>query len=330
MMVSPKLEAFIHACTACGACREVCPFLQTYGTPDVILAERPGDAFFCTGCGLCRRACPEALDLAAVLRQVKRALIANGEISAEVAKALRGARSYAQSGHRFPFRHYPPYPTAFWPGCGLAGSSPALVKVIRKALERKLGEPVGIVLDCCFDPLYQMGDTDAVESACRRIQERLEEHKIGRIVTGCLNCRKILAARLSGIRVEFVLDLLYEEIMPRRIPGAVFLHHPCPAREFETTRKNIAERVGRHRTGDTLPSLMACCGNGGALPLLSKELAERFARRITDQAGERTILTYCTGCARRFLGEGKNARHLLWALPGAPPVEPPASPRRRP
>ena len=325
MMALRDLEAFTHACTGCGACREACPVLETCGAPDVILAERPGDAFFCTGCGLCRRVCPEALDPATALRWAKQRLIANGEISTKVTKALRDARSYAQSGHRFPFHHYSPHPAAFWPGCGLAGSSPALVKLIRKTLERKLREPVGIVLDCCFDPLYQLGDTDAVEAACRCVQRRLEQHKITRIFTGCLNCRKILAAHLSGIRVEFALDLLYEEIVPSQITEAIFLHHPCPALEFGATRKKIAERIAYHRRGEEISSLTACCGNGGALPFLSEELADRFTRRITDQAGERTILTYCTGCARRFWGEGKKIRHLLWDLPGAPRIEPPAS-----
>ena len=328
MTASPELEAFTQACTGCGACQEACPFLRRCGTPDVILVQRPGDAFFCTGCGLCIRVCPEALDPAAAMRRAKGAVIANGEISAEVAKAIRAARSYVQSGHRFPFRHYSPRSTVFWPGCGLAGSSPALVKVIRKTLERNLGEPVGVVLDCCFDPLYQMGDTDALEAACRRIGVRVAEHRITRLITGCLNCRKILATRLSGIRVEFALDLLYEGIMPSRIPEAVFLHNPCPVVEFGTTQETIAEWISRHRRGETMPSLTACCGNGGALPLLSKELADRFTRRITDQAGERTVLTYCTGCARRFWGEGKKVRHLLWALPGAPADEPPASPLR--
>ncbi len=78
-----------------------------------------------------------------------------------------------------------------------------------------------------------------MEAACRRrTGARLRERKIRRIVTGCLNCRKILAARLSGICVEFALDLLYEEIMPNRIPEAVLLHHPCSVLESEITYYN--------------------------------------------------------------------------------------------
>ncbi|MHB8769521.1 MAG: VTT domain-containing protein [Syntrophales bacterium] len=329
MMVSPELEAFTAACTGCGVCQEACPFLGSCGTPGLLLTERPGAAFFCTGCGLCRRVCPEGLDPAAALREAKRALTANGEISPAVAQALRGARRYARSGQRFPFRHYSLQPTAFWPGCGLAGASPAMVRTVRETLERRLEEPVGIVLDCCFDPLYQLGDTDAVEAACRSIRDRLVRCGITRLVTGCLNCRKVLAGRLSGIRVEFVLDLLYEEIMPEGLPEAAVLHHPCPAGEFPTTRERIAERIGHRPGSEEIGSLIACCGNGGAVPLLSHELADRFTRRITDQAGERTIVTYCSGCAGRFGKAGVKANHLLWALPGAPPEEPPPSPLRQ-
>ncbi len=211
----------------------------------------------------------------------------------------------------------------------MAGASPSMVRTIRETLERRLAEPVGIVLDCCFDPLYQLGDTDAVEAACRGIRERLAGCGITRLVTGCLNCRKVLAGRLSGIRVEFVLDLLYEEIMPERLPEAAFLHHPCPAGESPATRERIAKGIGQRLGGEKSGSLIACCGNGGGLPLLSKELAVRFTRRIADQAGERTIVTYCSGCAGRFEKAGVKANHLFWALSGAPPLEPPPTPLRQ-
>ena len=329
MMASPELEAFTAACTGCGVCQEQCAFLDSCGTPDRLLTAQTGAAFLCTGCGLCRRVCPQGLDPAAALREAKRALIAGGQVPARVAQALRGARMYARSGQRFPFRYYPFRSTAFWPGCGLAGASPAMVRTVRTTLERSLAEPIGIVLDCCFEPLFQLGDIDAVEAACRGIRERLARCGITRIVTGCINCRKVLAHRLAGIRVEFVLDLLYEEIVPEMLPDAAFLHHPCPAGEFPATREGIAGRIGLRPGGKERGSLIACCGNGGGLPLLSQELADRFMRRIADRAGGRAIITYCSGCMGCFGKAGVRVLHLLWALSGAPAVQPPPSPSRQ-
>lgn len=329
MTASPELEAFTAACTGCGVCREQCALLDSCGTPDRLLAVQTGEAFLCTGCGLCRRVCPEGLDPAAALAEAKRALIAGGQVPALVMQALQSARRYSRAGQRFPFRHYPSRSTAFWPGCSLAGASKAMVRTVRAALERRLAEPVGIVLDCCFDPLFQLGDTDTVEAACRGIRERLARSGITRLVTGCLNCRKVLADRLAGIRVEFAIDVLYEEILLERLPDAAFLHHPCPAGEFPATRERIAEWIGHSPGGRERGSLIACCGNGGGLPLLSKELADRFLRRLADRAGGRTIITYCSGCADRFRKAGVRASHLLWALPGAPAVEPAPSPLRQ-
>jgi hypothetical protein len=141
---------------------------------------------------------------------------------------------------------------------------------------------------------------------CRRIGERLKERNITRTVTSCPNCRKIPAVLLSGIHVEFVLDLLYEETMPNRIPEAVFLRHPCQAMEFERTHKTIAERIGNHRRGETMPSLTACCGSGGGVrpPLLGKREERPSSSLCLPRSPSRRtagfpIAACGTGCSSR-------------------------------
>jgi hypothetical protein len=62
---------------------------------------------------------------------------------------------------------------------------------------------------------------------------------------------------------------------------------------------------------------------------LSRNLADRFTRKITAQAKDRPILTYCTGCNHRFHAEGKTVYHLLGCLPGAAPAMRQVSMRRR-
>jgi|GEM_PF-6324126 len=88
MTVSREQERFGDACTACGACREVCPFLEARGGPDEILRERPEEAFFCTNCGACRTACPVGLDPAAALWEAKRTRIEAGVLPEAVGAAL--------------------------------------------------------------------------------------------------------------------------------------------------------------------------------------------------------------------------------------------------
>ena len=63
--------------------------------------------------------------------------------------------------------------TVFWPGCSLAGSAPNLVFKVRNSLSELLNQRVGIVLDCCFDPCFQLGGVEDVAKAFKDIKERL-------------------------------------------------------------------------------------------------------------------------------------------------------------
>lgn len=315
-------------CNDCRACRKVCPFLSACGMPDALLAKNPADAFLCTNCGACGDACSLDLNPAADLRQAKRRQIKGGSMPENVAAALENAGRFARTGHRFPFVSYPKTSAVFWPGCGLAGAAPEMVTALQRLLEKKLGEPVGIVLDCCFDSVNQLGGDDTVREACGRIRERLQRGKITRVIMGCLNCRKVFAAFLPDVRCDFALDLLAGELEVNRLPENVFLHHPCPALKFEETRKIVEERITSVRPLAKGQVLTACCGSGGGLPSLGEGLAARFSQRIMATAGHRTILTYCTGCCSRFRGQGRNALHLLGMLPGLSPVLKPVSSAR--
>ncbi len=245
-----------------------------------------------------------------------------------VRKALDGARGFAKAGHGFPFSFYGTADTVFWPGCGLAAHRPGLVREVRKILSRQLQKPVGLVLDCCYDPAYGLGDTETAAAALREISERLHGHGVQQVITGCLNCYKLLSQRLDGIDVVFILELLPSKLLEKREESPLYLHHPCPSARWEGIRKaardllnHSHESVSHH--SETVPfadsSTSLCCGAGGGLCSFSPELAGRFLDRILSQRGGRTIMTYCIGCQNRFLGRGVEAIHLLECLPGVTP-----------
>jgi len=285
-------------------------------------------AFLCAGCGACRETCPLGLNPAEVLRQAREAAIAGGSVPAAAGKALQEALSFARSGHRFPFRHYGAAATVFWPGCGLAGTSPAAVKKIRALMERNLAEPVGIVMDCCFDPAGQMGDAEALQKALAEIRVKLQAGKADRIVTGCLSCRKVLSRYLPEFRVEFVLDILGDEIEVNRLPEAYLLHHPCPVLMFPEIGHGIEDALSRAETARMEDSLAACCGKGGGLATLAPDLSGQFARRIVRRAGNLPIVSYCTGCTGQLGKQGQKAEHLFSFLPGIKPLPSGVSMRR--
>lgn len=257
-----------------------------------------------------------------------------------VRKGLAGARRFAKTGHGFPFSFCPKTDTVFWPGCGLAANRPGLVRRVRNILSNRLHKRVGLALDCCFDPVFGLGDTETAFAALREIGNRLGDRGVRKVITGCLNCNKLLSERLEGIRVVFVLEVLMPEDFGIQPMDPIYLHHPCPS----TRWKEIPERAvalvravhpspggedgpaplpGESPSTQDLPAPVAasglCCGAGGGLGALDAGLADLFLDRIVKAAAGKTIATYCTGCQNRLIGRGVKAVHLLERLPGRKP-----------
>src|SRR4030042_3913497 len=208
MELPATINEFLKSCENCGRCKKVCPFLDTYGTPDKIILETPEKVFFCSNCKACDTVCKGKLNPSDALFEIKSQLLRNGTYPVEVRNALHSANGYAMRGHKLPFVFYSSSGTVFWPGCGLAGTSPEIVKKTVRLLSKHLNEKVGLVLDCCFDPLYQLGDVDSVKKAAERIKDRLEKHKVSYVITGCTNCRKALSLHLPDIKVEHIFEVL--------------------------------------------------------------------------------------------------------------------------
>ncbi|MCE5265955.1 MAG: VTT domain-containing protein, partial [Deltaproteobacteria bacterium] len=261
--------------------------------------------------------CPEGLSPSAAFFAEKRRLVREDRMPPAIRKTLENARRFARTGHRLPFSFYPGTETVFWPGCGLAANRPDVVRRVREILSRRLQRSVGVVLDCCFDPVYGLGDTETAYPALRKIGVRLRDHGVRQVITGCLNCHKLLSEHLEGIEVVFVLEVLPPESFEKQPAGSVYLHHPCPSSRWETIRRRAAESAGSLQPLTAAPAL--CCGNGGGLRALRRDLADRFLDRIATEAENRTIVTYCTGCQSRFIERGRKAVHLLECLPGMEP-----------
>ena len=334
------MSDLIENCSGCGACADVCPFLTEYGTPDLILSERPEAAFHCTSCRRCDAACPLDLSPSAAFFETKRQMVRQGRAPSPVRECLDEVRGFASAGHRFPFSFYGKADTVFWPGCGLAANRPGLIARLRKIMSRHLQKRIGLVLDCCHDPVFEYGDTETACAALREISERLHKHGVRQVITGCLNCHKLLSEYLEGIEVVFILEALPPDIFKKQNPGPVYLHHPCPSSRWEKIR-NAAGGLAKSLETDfksahevnplffAEASAPLCCGSGGGLSAFDPELADRFMDRIIEEKGDRRIITYCIGCQSRFLKRGADAVHLLECLPGIKPRRTVSGPLRQ-
>ena len=164
------MKAFSDRCPGCGGCRDICPFLARYGTPDEIRRERPEAAFHCTGCGRCDGGCPQGLSPSAAFAAVKERLIGQESLPPAVRKRLAGARRFAGAGHRFPFALYRGAETVFWPGCGLAAERPGLVRRVRKSSAARCSGPSDWSSTAASRPVRELGDGE--RAACRPRRDR--------------------------------------------------------------------------------------------------------------------------------------------------------------
>ena len=314
--------AFEDSCSDCGACREACPFLGQYGSPGSVIRGGGTDPFLCANCGACDEYCPSGLSPSRALYRVKAGMVRTGRISGIQERALLKARSFVSLGHSFPFRHYTTLPVLFWPGCGISAASPRLVRQVRDFIAISLGERVGLALDCCGDPLYQLGDEEGAAESLESVSRFCNKAQVKRIITGCVNCQKTLSAALEGVQVDHVLTVIHHRGHSygdgsRRL----YLHHPCRASRLEGVRERAAgllSSLGGLSIQEAPQSM--CCGHGGGVSAIDPVLADRFTDKIAGDAGNDTLVTYCTGCRGRLLEKGVESRHILELLPGISPL----------
>jgi len=318
--MSSTVPDFLNECSSCTQCDTVCPFLETYGSPKDIIANKPQLAFLCTNCTGCDKRCPLELSPSAALFETKQRLITEQRVPEKAARALKGANSFAHRGHAAPFLRYDSKPAVFWPGCSLAGTSPEAVESTRALLASILDEDVGLALDCCFDPLYQMGDIQPVQEACDRIRERISDAGIKNLIVGCANCKKVFERHMERVNVRHVIEVLPDDILKTVPDEDLYLHHPCPVYHVEGIGEKTASILGHSMADEVDEQLIpACCGLGGSLNHQDPELAMKFTERVTMAAYGASIVTACMGCKNTFLKKGTHTYHILELVTGVEP-----------
>lgn len=328
MKADTEINIFLENCTSCRACTEACPFLEKSGSPDTIISSMSEDVFLCANCKACDRLCPSGLTPSEALHNLKQVLIKTNNISNKIKNLIQSSRAFTMRGHRFPFAYYASCEIAFWPGCSLAGTSPALVNNILKSLKNNYPK-IDLILDCCFDPLFHNGDLDAVQLASARIKERLKNHGIKKLILGCTNCKKIFSLFMPEIKTWHILEIIEEKNKTPLDIKDIHLHHPCPSFRFDNVRQKAEALISSSAKLISQSTLPSCCGLGGGSHALSEELSEKFADKVIHNSREAPIVTYCMGCKNKFLKKGKEVYHILEMITDAKPIKKPVSGRRK-
>lgn len=263
------------------------------------------------------------------LYKLKQDLLRDGHISGKTRSLIQSSHSFAMRGHRFPFKYYSRCETVFWPGCSLIGTRPDIVKKIPRLLEDRLGK-TGLAIDCCFDPLYQNGDIEAVKSASERIRERLKTHGIKRVIVGCTNCKKIFNLFMPEVEIFHILEVIdNKKAHSETNIKDIYLHHPCPTFGFDGLQTMAASVLSDRVDIKGQLNIPSCCGLGGGVGAISTEISNQFSNRVIKESKDNPIVTYCMGCKNKFLKNGKEAYHILELLTDVKPLKKPLSSSRK-
>lgn len=313
------LQKTDEACTRCGACRRKCAFLERYGQPGDIAREYDPAAagtmpFECSLCGLCGAVCPESLQPAEMFLAMRRQSVERGEAPYGKHKRILGYESRGLSP-AYSFEALPAScDTVFFPGCTLPGTRPETTLKLLDMLGQTV-ESLGMVLHCCAKPSHDLGMQEHFEAAFMPLRDRLLSAGVKTVLTACPNCYKVFSKYGGELLVRSVYEVLAEsgQTPDFNFESEVCVHDACAVRE--RTEMHKAARELLTGLGIEISKMKSegrrtlCCGEGGAVALVDKDLARTWTKKRAEQAGGKKLVTYCAGC-NGFLSSEADAVHL--------------------
>lgn len=305
--IHPSKE-IVEKCIECHLCRQECAFLRKYGNPKEIVSriDPQGDtaltvAYECSLCGLCGAVCPVDLKPQDLFLEMRRELVHKGQRKFIEHKGLLNYEKQGTS-KRYTWYGLPrDCATILFPGCALPGSRPETVINLFRHLIKSISD-LGIVLDCCTKPSHDLGRQPYFQARFGAMADSLRNQGIQTVLTACPNCYTVFKEYGGGLEVKTVYEVLVGKGLPKAGPvsAGITLHDPCVVR-FDSSIQN-AVRDLIERTGVTLQEMdhnresTLCCGEGGAVGLLSPELSRDWAILRKKEARGRRMITYCSGC----------------------------------
>lgn len=308
-------------CTNCGACKSQCGFLKEYGTPSEMLdtydfrhPDHQLKAFECSLCNLCKAVCPEKLDPGHLYFLARKEAVSVDRV--DLSK-YKGLLAYEKKGNSPLFSWYglpEGCETIFFPGCTLPGTRSRTTWQMFTHLQ-KIIPSLGVVLDCCNKISHDLGRQDHFESMFTHLHDFLKKHHIQKVLVACPNCYKMFNAYGDGITVETVWEIMDRHALPEAAhgQGELLVHDPCPLRQEDDIQNAVRSLVSR--MGMAVEKIRSqkkrtlCCGEGGSVGCVRPDLAQTWGATRQQQAGGRTLVTYCAGCAG-FLGRLTPTIHL--------------------
>ena len=202
----------------------------------------------------------------------------------------------------------------FFPGCGLSGYSPELVKRTWDWLNDNLPD-CGLLLTCCGGPTYFSGDMKKAAEIREKIANTVHDMGAEKIVVVCPDCQEqfLESTDIPTVNIYEVLEPIWTE---NRNPAHKTweIHDPCKSRPFpemQTAVRSLASKAG-YEIVDPKNSgkKTRCCGQGGLVAYTDGEWANKVQKERADEF-DQDFVTYCGACRQTIKAQGHDGVHLL-------------------
>jgi len=318
-------------CIGCNLCKKNCPMMSHHQVEPKVLFKQlveTGEVereliYSCTGCDYCSQVCPKDLDIKAFCYDIKKQCVAEEKVYNKQGQ-FAVTNFHKASTHSF-FTYLDhnvkigEIDTVFLPGCSLVSSNPSVVQKIIKKMNKV--EPVGLLIDCCGNPIYGLGDEKRFKDNVDRLMKLFNRYGIKRVVTACGNCYKTFSAFYD---VEIIdlwqyidqhSDVFIRKKKIEKEVASYILHDPCSYRESSSTHQAIRSVFSKMGVSvkefDQSKELVPCCGAGGMMALMNPPLAQKVQKRRVEDAGTFKIVSYCQSCVDGFSQHGNDGTHIL-------------------
>lgn len=309
-----ELRTISDHCTNCRYCKIECAFLQAFGKPKQIADDfdptndiHRSMAFQCSLCQLCAKVCPEDINPASLFLEMRREAVRTGSGHFREHNGILGYEKRGTS-RRYSYYAFPKgCDTVLFPGCALPGTTAGGTRALFDRL-RKTIPTLGIVLDCCTKPSYDLGRVDFFNAMFGEMRAYLIRNGIRHVLVACPSCYLVFKQYGGGLSVRTAYEFLAQIDPPKQkqIQGTVAVHDPCGAR-YESAIHEAVRSLCRCQglSIEEMPhhkERSICCGEGGCAGCITPQYAKQWGRLLRKETNGNRIITYCAGCTSSLNG----------------------------
>ena len=266
-------------CIHCGNCTRHCDFLTKYQLDLEGFSQHPELAYHCFLCGECTACCPKGIDgrEIALKMRCKKVEEQNGVFSKVPEIKRQKMLVLEKKNYLFCNYRHSTSGSVLFPGCNFPSFYPKTTQKLIELLKEHAG--MGVVMDCCGKPIFELGMEKESKAICDGLSKRLHQSGVTELVVLCPNCYAFLKEHLDIPVVSIYQKLLGLNLVQPLRKELFPLYLPCPDRHsremFESFIPLLQGQIEEIKG-------IQCCGLGGCAAACEPEISAGFGQKMKE------------------------------------------------